>query len=282
MGSRQLNAPITLGPGNDSFQITMKETGSAQTTVTLRLTNKKYTSISDLITELNNRIAANSTLNGKLTARIDNGMIRISGAAGQDIDSIAVGAFTDASGTVNKGFDSLFQGYRTTITDNVNSGTGSIILGGSINSNSMVVTVDGTSYTVHFPVTNPTQDQIKNAIESTIKAHEVTTNNTFNTVSGTGSSNDRNFNAYNQGSATIKQWNDSAVGSSKKIEGMVGFEYNNPAVLKLGVELKDPMVVGAGNNELTLTLNGTTKVLKLSNGSYSPQSLAAELQKKDR
>lgn len=280
MGSRQLNAPITLGPGNDSFQITMKETGSAQTTVTLRLTNKKYTSISDLITELNNQIAANSTLNGKLTARIDNGMIRISGAAGQDIDSIAVGAFTDASGTVNKGFDSLFQGYRTTITDNVNSGTGSIILGGSINSNSMVVTVDGTSYTVHFPVTNPTQDQIKNAIESTIKAHEVTTNNTFNTVSGTGSSNDRNFNAYNQGSATIKQWNDSAVGSSKKIEGMVGFEYNNPAVLKLGVELKDPMVVGAGNNELTLTLNGTTKVLKLSNGSYSPQSLAAELQKK--
>lgn len=277
-GSRDLVFPLTLSSGNDTFQIAFKNTDSAAAAVTLQLRDGQYNSMGDLIAEINAKIGADSVSSGKLLAKEENGRIRIDGVSGQEIDNVTVKAFGS-----DNGFDTLFQGYIETVYHTSQSGS-SIVLPGTASSDSMNITVDGKTYTVKFPSANPTQDEIKKAIEDTIQANKITAANNFGTVSGKGSSSDRNFSAAASGSESVTPWSDTASGSSQKIEGMVGFEYNYPAVLELGPQLRDVMVINSGNNNILLTVgdeNGeVTKVITIPSGTYNQQSLEGVLRDK--
>jgi len=280
-GSKSLSAftaaaPLTITANNNSFTISVKETDTASAfSDTITLATGNYTSEGDIVAEINRQFNAKASFAGKVEAVLQDHMILIRGVDGESVDRVSVSALSG-----NNGFEALFQGYYTYETVKTQSGNGSITLEpqGPVNPGSMEVNVNGVSHKVTFP-SNPTPQQIVNAINSQIPPRTVTTPITFQTVTGRGSSTDRNFSSNAAGSETVTPWQGSAVGDSKKVEGVVTPVYSTPAKLTLGPELSSSMVLDASNNKLMLTLNGKVSTLTLTPGTYSPAALATELQK---
>ncbi len=273
-GSKNLTAPITITADNDTFKIKYKETAAqSYSEVTIKLPHKRYTTLEELAAEVNTQINADTNSSGKLKAQIYittdvKHRLQIDGAAGKDIDEV----YAEAVGT-NKGFDALFQGWRTTV-----SGSGSVIVGGGITSEALTVVVGGRTHVITFPNNPPSKQEVVDAINK-IKGDEQVTLNKFDTVSARGTSWDYHFSASGKGNATVTYWSGSKTGESKKTEGVVGFEYNRPAELELGPELKDQMVIKSNNNTLSLDLNGSAKIITIPEGTYNPQSLRDALQR---
>ncbi len=282
-GSKQLTAPITLNSTNNSFKINYRQTGtSSASTVEIKLAATTYNTLDDLIAEINNKIAG-SACSGIVTACSNGIKIQLEEVTGSDLMGVTASAVSG-----NTGYNTLFVG--TTTTTATITGNGSIILNGTINdvnSNGMDIIVDGKTHHVTFPSSNPTQEEIKNAINNTIKASSTTVVNTFNNVSDTNSG--RHFTVSGKGSSTVTQWGQNIIarGETKGSEGVAGDYHHTPAVLELGPSLKSTMVIGSGNDSLNLSLNilengtgGARKEIKLTHGTYTPAQLVAELQKK--
>lgn len=267
--------PLTINSSNDSFILTLKDTDSSATAYTITLTDKDYTSAADIVSEINTQIEKIDAYKGKVEAVLrTDGTIYLKSTSGMDMDTVSVSSSS-------KAYSTLFQGTSTTYYSSTQTAYGSTSLNASdgINGSSMTITVGGTSHKVTFPNSNPTLEQVKNAINNQVIAKS--TPNEFRRVSATGSSSNKSFSCQGTGSSTVENWSDSTKGSSKHHEGLVGsYVYNNPAVLEFGPKLKDNMVINSGNNVLQLTLNGVTKTLSLDENTYSAESLKEELQKK--
>lgn len=285
-GSKNLGGlsavPLIVTAGvNDAFSLTINDTE-----YTIHLTPNTYTSIDQVVAELNQCLNGPSTplsYKGMINVSASGSTIRLTGADGKNVDKINVKAVNG-----NGGFDEVFQGYTFSTVSQPASGTGSVILNtpfdGNIDAsnNSFDINVDGTNYPIKLPTgSNVTQDQIINAIESAIPPRTETTPNTFSPVSAVGSNSDRNFSKTGNGTQSATPWSGSATGSSVHIEGQVGFTDNKPATLTLGPSLKNSMTLDDSNNKITLTLNnGQPTVIELNKGPCTPASLIADLQQK--
>lgn len=266
--------PLTINSSNDSFILTLKETDSTASAYTVTLTDKDYTSAADIVGKINTQIQKIDAYKDKVEALLrTDGTIYFKSVPGTEMDTINVSSSS-------KAYSILFQGTSTTYYPSTKTGYGSVDInspGG--NAGSMTITVGGVPHTVTFPNSNPTLEEVKDAINSQILAKS--TPNEFKHVSATGSSSDKSFSCQGTGSSTVDNWSGDAKGDSKHHEGLVGsYVYNNPAVLELGPKLKENMEINSGNNVLQLTLNGTTKTLTLDENTYSADSLKDELQKK--
>lgn len=266
--------PLTLDGTNNSFSLTLKETDSAASVHQIALTAKAYSSASEIVAEINTQLQKIDAYKDKVTAVLQtDGTISLRGVSGKNMDTISVSSSS-------KAYSTLFQGTSTTYYPDTKTGYGTITInspGGS--AGSMVITVGGEPHTVTFPNSNPTLEEIKDAINNQVLAKS--TPNEFKHVSAAGSSSDKSFTSQGSGSSTVSPWSGDAKGNSKHKEGLVGsFEENNPAVLELGPQLKDSMELNSGNNVLQLTINGVTKSVVLDENIYSADSLKEELQKK--
>lgn len=272
--------PVTVTTGvNDSFKLSIDGTE-----YTITMSAKTYSSVDEVVAELNEQLNGASAPAGykdKLQVSAYAGKIRLTGAAGQNVNQIRV---TETSG--NEGYEDFFQGYRVITSTQTATGTGSVTLNtpydGSIDSseNSMDITVGNTEYTVTLPTGNPTQDEIKNAIETTIPERTVTTDNIFTTITAQGTNGDQNFNLTKSGTTTPVAWSGTAEGLTEKQEGTTQLTKNEPAVLELGPSLKDSMTVDSSNNTITLTLNDKVETITLDDGTYTKSSLQSALQQK--
>ena len=282
-GSRDLSgisssSPLEIKKGvNDSFTININGTTS-----TITLTATKYTSLQQVIDELDKQLngsSATAAYKGKTTIWPQSGKIMLGGVPDEKVDTIII----SANGN-NQGYNDLFVGYREyPISDK--KGTGSVTLDtpfGDIDSSQdkMTIIVDGKEHEVTLP-TGPsvTPDDIKDAIKDQIPPETV--ENKFPPVSAKGTSGDQNFSSSATGkNEPLKAWSGTETGSSYKPEGIVDFITNDPAKLTIGPELKDNMEIKSGNNQLKLTLNGKTETIVLDDGSYTPGDLAKHLQDK--
>ncbi len=284
-GSKDLSIltsePLTVTAGvNDSFRISLN--GDPEFTITL--SPGTYSSVDDVISEIDNQLngaGAQMGYKGKLSVSKVNNKLLLTGNPGQGINTIRVSAETGRDV-----FDAIFQGYSITTTTPTASGTNNVVLNTPYDGNigadesSMKITVDGKEYTVNLPTGDVSTDDIKQAIENTIPGHTEIVKNTFATEADSGDTIDRNFGYGVYGASNTVSWNGSETGKSEKMEGAVGFRVNEPAQLELGPSLQSNMVVNSANNKITLSLNGTQKVLTLDDGTYTPDSLKNALQAK--
>lgn len=272
--------PLTITAGvNDSFKLTINGTA-----YTITMTAKTYTSVQDVVNELNAQLnGASAPLGYKdcLKVEASAGKIVLTGQAGKNINTIRV----TADGA-NQGYDRIFQGYNVTTAYPTASGTGSVTLNtpydGTVDAaeSSMDITVNGTKHTVTLPTGNVSQDQIKNTIETAIPPQTQTKDNTFTTISAQGTNQNLNFNGTSSGTTSSPYWGQTATGVTEKQEGSVAPTRNDPAVLTIGIPLANNMKVDTFNNAIALTLNNVTKTITLDSGTYSQTSLVSALQAK--
>lgn len=270
--------PLEIKPGvNDSFTITIDGTPS-----TIKLdAPKTYKNMQDLVDYIDdclNGPSAKVAYKGKTLVWQENGQIRIGGVPTEQVNSIRI----SANGN-NKGYNDIFVGYREYPLPDKSS-YGSVTLDtpfdGTNNSGNMTIIVGNDSHNIKLPTGNPvTEDQITEAINNQLKPETI--ENKCPRTTGKGTSGDQNFSSTATGKNNPPvSWSGSNTGTSYKPEGVVDFVTNTPAKLTIGPELKSNMHIGAGNNEIQLTLNGIKKTLTLDDGDYIPSSLVTHLQDK--
>lgn len=274
LSSVSSSAKLTLTASNNQFAITIKETDGSYVTADITLAAKPYSSAADIITEINTQLQNDTKTKDIIEASLDNGRIMFKGKSGKDLDSIQVSNSSSS-------YTTLFRGETKSRIPATKSGTGSITFSTDTpTSKTMTITIDGVPKTVTFPSSNPTKDQIRDAINTQLKASAATTANEFPKVSAQGSSSNRNFSGTGKGSEGVTAWTGKATGDSDKREGIVGFTYSDPAVLEIGPKLKSSMEINSNNNTLKLKLNGTTKEVVLDEGTYNKDQLKDALQDK--
>ena len=274
-------SPLKISPGvNDSFKLSINGTE-----YTIVLTAQDYNDISDIVKELDEKLngpQAPLAYKGQIAVSDDKGMIILKGKEGQNVNQIRV----SANGT-NLGYDEIFRGYSTSIVQKDISGTGSITLNtpftGTIDpaDSNLTINVDGKDHTVKLPTGQVTEQEVIDAIQNAIPPKTETIPNMFETAKAYGKTDNLNFSSTANGKETSTSWSNSATGSSKQLEGHVGFIENTPAELTIGPVLKDHMAVDKNNDKITLTLNGVTKTITLDHkDDYSPETLKNHLQTK--
>lgn len=285
-GSKDLsglaNVPLTITAGvNDTFVMNIDGAG-----YNIKLTAGTYTSIGDVVAELNNQLSgANAAMiyKGKVEAVADGDVIMLRAVEGSGVSAVAVAATAG-----NTGYEEIFQGYSITYRPQTAQGTGSVTLNkpfdGTVEAtdNPFKVTVGGKEYTITLPTgSGISEDAIKTAIEMEIPGYDETLPNKFEYTYATGTTGNRNFGpTTSSGREDYTSWSQTATGKMVYNQGTTIPDVNEPAVLTIGPKLQDSMTVTDDNNRITLTVNGSERVIILDNGTYSRNSLAAALQSK--
>lgn len=266
---------MELTANNNKFEITINDTDSGSVTRTITIPARVYASANEVIAKITEELESYIDTKDKVTVSLENGRIKMVGKPGKSIDSIQVNPDNSSS------YDMLFKGTTVRVLPTTNSSTGSITLDtpGKLNSTSMVIKVDNTPYTVTFPP-DASKADIADAIKTQIPASETGYLNWFSNASGYGSSSDKNFSSAGSGSESVTSWSASAQGTSTGKEGVAGFETSTPAILTVEPQLRDKMTIDSGNSQLMLTLNGQTKLLTLTEGTYDQEGLKNEIQAK--
>lgn len=265
---------------NDQFKISIDGTA-----YTITMSEGDYTSEEQIRAEIDAQLnGANAQLGykGKLKVSLNNGKIMLTGADGEKVDKVRVTAIAN-----NNGYDNIFQGYKTITTTQTVTGKDSVTLNtkfdGSITDSekNMTIKVDDVVYNVTLPTgDNLSAGAIENAIESVIKPQTIYSDIQFSAISATGTDTNNNFSHTATGTTKVTSWSGNAQGTSDSQEGVVGGGSHTPAVLQIGVNLNDNMVVGDSNNEITLTLNGVKKTITLEEKTYDKDSFQKALQEK--
>ena len=284
-GSKDLtgvsSTPLKIESGvNDQFKISIN--GSEYT---ITMSAKEYTSAEEIRAEIDEKLnGANAEVGykGKLQVTLSDGKIKLTGATGQKVNVVRVLAVNN-----NLGQDHIFQGYKTTTTVQNITDKDSVTLNtkfdGSIDNteNKITIKVDDVVYNVDLPTgDNLSASDIENAIESAIKPQTIYFPIEFTTISATGETINNNFSHTVSGTTRTTSWSRNVQGTSQSQEGIIGGGIQTPAVLQVGVNLKESMVVESSNEEITLTLNGVKKIISLEHGTYTKESLKDALQKK--
>jgi len=270
------SSKLTLTSANNRITLTLKGTDdSASVTDTITLAAKGYTSLGDLIGEINTQIGNSASFKGLITASASaDGKIVLKGADGKNIDTLTV------NGSSNS-YNTLFVGSYTRTDPVTTTQYGAVTLpGGTPNGGSMTIRVNGEYKTVNIPAGAGGND-VADAINSQLKASETTTINKF-TDTGTvrGTSGSRTSSGTGSGNTSTRSWSGSAAGQTETKQGEVGYKTNNPAVLEVDITLPGSMKLDGTNNRLQLTVNNQSKTITLDEGEYSQQELADALQAK--
>lgn len=281
-GSRTFPAAVTLDGANNKFSINLNVNDIANhTTVnkscTIEMSQKSYANVEELRAELQSQLDKDTCpLKGLLSVTVKNGALALTGVAGKDVNWIRL------SESGNSGYDTLFVGRNSKpVFNSVNRPSITlptpIPTDGIKQDSNVTIELGGNSQTIHLNK-GDNQDAIKQKIEAAFPPSTKTEYTKFPDVSGHGGDSSGSTPTTATGSESVRSWNGSATGSSKEAEGSTALEYNIPASLKVGPEMKNTMVLDSGNNQISLNINGTPKTLTLTEGSYTPDSLVTELQ----
>lgn len=275
-------APLDIVAGvNDTFALNIDGTVS-----NITLSAKSYSSIAEVVTELNNIFTSQNApiaYKDRVEATVVGNNIVVRGVAGSGLNNITISAVAG-----NGGFDAIFQGYRITYENQNATGTGYVTLNkpfdGTIDAgdNTLDITVGNQEYTVTLPEGVASRGDIINAIETQIPERTEVTPNTFSPpVSAIGQTISKIYDPKPvSGGESVQSWDDYQEGTTDTFEGSTENTVQKPAQLTIGPKLTDNMVVGDTNNEISLTINDQQRVIKLDNGTYTKNSLVSELQSK--
>ncbi len=281
--------PLTITEDNNEFQINID--GNSYT---IKLDNGIYNTAADIQAEIDDKLNGTNALSGykgMVDVSVTNGKIKLTAAAGNKIINLS------ASGVANdNGYDNIFVGKKETVTYTSVSNTGSATSKPSITLNTpitdpttitdadkyLTIKVNGTDKTVTLPTgDNVTHDDIINAIETQLQEKVITTDNTFVDVNGQGTTTSNHFNYTGTAGNTSTPYKKyTGTGSSTIKEGELGYSENIPAQVEMEVAIPEKMTIDSSNNSLQLAINGQTKTITLSDGTYSRTQLVNELQNK--
>lgn len=276
------NLPLEIISGtNDDFTINID--GNSYN---VKVNAGVYSSATSVMSAVNDALNGSSAIiayKDKINVSLTNDKIKLTAAAGSGIRNFSVSA-----GSTN-GYEDLFVGLSNRNSATSSYGNGSITLNSEIpdpmvfdsTNNKLNVTVSGNPYTVDFGTGSKTHDEIISIIEQTIPQREQVTDITFSTINKNGMTTDRNINANGTvGKTNVSYKSFNETGKTEMKEGEAGgYKVNTPA--KVIVELKaDSYKIESSNNQFQISINGDTKSFNVSEGTYSKQGLATELQNK--
>ncbi len=277
LGAKTITSPFEITADNNQFVLAIEKTDGTKTNVTLTLDSKIYNSAAELAEQISTKLTQAGI---DATTTVASNRIKITGDSGSGIQKLTASAVIG-----NAGYEDIF--VKKTITYTQKTQTGETVTlpnvypaqGFDNTNNKLTISVDGTKYTVTLPTGTPTQDEIVNAIETAIPEQTIVTNNTFQRVSATGSSTDRNFTVSDYGATNVYTKSYSNTGSSAEIEGAPGvYDNNTPATITLDYALPSSMVIDSSCNNLQIKINGVEKSLVIDSGTYTPSQLANKLQ----
>lgn len=285
--------PITLNDTNSSFRLTIKEDGiSSASTFTIKLTEKSYTGLDEILTEINEQLngsSASAGIKGKIEAVNKNGAISFQPINGNTAISEISFAST-ATAPYSVGYDTLFVGKNTVYSTTKISATGnppSLTLDEvddpttiDSSNNKMTVTVKGSDRTITIPDGEYTPDELAEVITKKLEGTTTTYTNSYS-GSGSGTTTDKTIGfTERSANATKTPFTCNVSGTGKNIEGQTAQKDTTPATYTIPVTLPSSTKISAENDEFVITLDGTdTYVAKLTHGSYTPAQLAEELDK---
>lgn len=285
--------PLTLTAPGNTIPLTISEkraTSDGQTVsdsseYVLTLAEKDYTSLPELIEEINTQIAnAGVGISGKIIARESGGRIQlVPEASNKTVVGIVL---KDRSGA----YDTLFVGktveYQyTPVSDR---GPSPSITLDEISdpatfdstNNSFQVNVDGTNRPVTIPPGTYTHDELEKIITDQLKGTTTTKPNTF---SGSGTGRTTNYNKTYEGKGgtqTLANIQCSAKGSGGSTDGSTTSTGAKPATYTVPVSLGASTTVTDSNNSFSLLVNNTPYTITLDNGDFTPEQIAAQFQDK--
>ncbi len=301
MGGRTFEAsdfPLTIGSDNHAFQIQLSEkmiTSTATTTTSekyiIELTQKTYSSLSDILAELNDKLTgagASAGLKGKIKAVEEQG--RISFVPADDNRTVTGISFANTTQAAYKGaYEELFVGENvvTSTTPISGSGTNPSVNLGKVTfpktfdetNNKLNVKVNGAGRPVTItPGTYNTKEDLLDEINRQLKGTTTSTPNSFS-GSGTGSTTDKNRDYSAQGKIIRTPVNGSVQGTGKLLEGSTQVVNGAPAKYTVPIVLENSTVIGADNNQLKITVNNHPYNITITDGTYTPAQLQQEIQK---
>ena len=280
--------PLTITEDNNEFVISLD--GNEYT---IKLSNGTYNTAEDLKNEINDKLNGSQALSGykdKIEVSTENNKIRLTTTPASKVVNFDV-----KSAGSDMGYDNIFVGKKTTTTYTTVSDYAGIGQNPTITLNTplsdpatiteadknLTVTIHGANREVTLPTGNVSHADIINAINTQLAPKVVTTGNSFPIVNVSGNTISNHFNSTGvAGKTDVQNVNYNVTGSAVVLEGSVGVADNKAAVATMNVALPESYTVDNSNNSLSLTINGTTKAITLSNKNYTRSELAAELQNK--
>lgn len=291
--------PLSLDGTNSAFQLQVTEqisngsTLSESTAVyTVKLTEKTYSSVSELIAEIDNQIngaGASTGIKGKLQISTVNGAIRFSPASGNKSVTKIYFAGTDTT-PYAVGYDTLFVGKTTKYTTRKITDTGNppsvtldkITFPLTVSQNEKLsVSVDNVGKTVTIPPGTYDADSLADIITRQLKGTTTTQDNVYSGY-GVGTTTDRNYSYSNRGTTSKTNINCNVHGSGGMTDGSTEIENAKPATYTLTLPSyhRTSVPVTADNDTFVITMNGHTYTTQLDHGTYTPAQLAEQLNSK--
>ncbi len=276
--AKALPPAIKIDGSNNKFNIAVATNANRNpAATTIEMTRRDYPDADALKTELEAQLGKKGLLE-LLDVSVAGGAVVLKGKDGKQVNEIRI---TPETG--NNGYDDIFVGCNEIPVFDSESGS-SITLNtplppaGKLEEDTSIRIQLGNGSTTVPLKKGDDQEDIKNKIEAAFPGKEETIPNRFRPVSGRGNPSTGDAPNTAKGTQSVIPWSDSAKGSSKKVEGTAQITDNIAACLVVGPKLKAFMDVGLSNNQINLNLNGTTKLITLPNGSYTPVTLKEELQ----
>lgn len=268
---------------NDSFKL-----NDGSNSYTIKLSAKTYTSADMLAAEINTHIAENAGINGRVSAVVVNNRIQLKSPA---TSSNMITNLTASEVSGNKGYKDIFYDVYYTNTTTSSTGRGTVTTAETVSDpvtisgtdTTFKVIVAGTSRTVNFtPAGSYSHDQIVEKINNALQGSSGEINNTFSSVTRTGTSSTTNVT-----SATVAGRTDTvskvynSTGTYENSQGSTASDVNIPAKVILDqATVPSNISIGNNNNEMYIVLDGVGKNITLSNKIYSQSELVSEIQSK--
>lgn len=280
-GTRIFPTPVTVTDANNQFRISIN-TNENGATVTkyynISLSKKQYNNADDFRRELMEQLDKTEA-KGLLDVKVTNGMLTLTGAAGKDVNSIRVTEYPSRNG----GYDTVFVGHQMVPVYSFENGANITLntplpAGTALDADAnMTLQLGGTSKTISLK-RGDDQAAVKQKVEAAFPTSTTTIKNEFLPVSGSGRTSAGAVANTARGGESTSFWADSAKGFHDYKEGNTDPEVNIPASLVIASGLSESITLKSDNNQFKLTLNGETKLLILTEGTYDKNSLRAELQ----
>lgn len=283
------NVPLTItADTNDQFMLVIDSNEYK-----IKLNAGNYADVNAIKNEIDEQLNGNSALGGY------KGLVEVGVTADNKIQLTATKGIIELKTkevTDNSGYKDIFVGTKVTYTSVSASNTGTantkptITLNTPVSNpttidgsnNEIYINVDGVDHKVTLPTgDNITHDIITDAIEKQIKQHTDVTPNTFTYINAKGKTTSNHFNVSNNGRTNVSYKTYSDTGESKGLQGTAGaYQYNNPATVTMEPIVPAKTVITGNNNTMQLSINGLTKTITLSNGTYDRSGLVNEIQSK--
>lgn len=275
--------PLTIDGSNKSFYLEVTEEGETPKKPLITLTEKTYSSLDQIIKEINDRIGDQTNYAGKIQAVRSSSRIELTTKPGNDtVTKINV------SGGVTSGYDVLFVGETVTYPRGTSitllpikpDASGNITLT-SLN-NKLNVSIGGEYRTVTIaPGTYTPEKLVELLNESELKGKPVTSYNTYSSSTNSGKTVYKTNSATTESGKESPCTNSGAAGTGGKVDGSTQVKDGTSGWHQLGGTLGSYTKIDNSNNQFSIDINGKkyTVTLKNSTGSgYTASGLAKEIE----